>query len=59
MMKRKVGQRETQRAYAHARSCSASEESDKVRRTGYTPSCCGISEKYFSLLPPLLVGPAE
>ena len=34
MMKRKVSQRETRRAYAHVRSNSGSEECDKVRRTG-------------------------
>ena len=35
-MKRKVAQRETQCAYAHARSNSGSEECEKVRRTGHT-----------------------
>ena len=35
-MKRKVAQRETQRAYAHARSYSGSEQCYKVRRTGHT-----------------------
>ena len=36
VLKRKVAQRRTQCAYAHARSHSGSEECDKVRRTGHT-----------------------
>ena len=36
-MKRKVEQRETQCAYAHAHSYCGSVECDKVRRTGHTP----------------------
>ena len=61
MMKRKVEQRETRRAYAHPRSCSASEECDKVRRTGHTPIFCGSAGSEVALLPapsPLL-GPAS
>jgi hypothetical protein len=50
-MKRKVAQRETQRAYAHASSCSAAEECDKVRRTGQNPIFCGSAESYVALLP--------
>ena len=43
-MKRKVAQRETQCAHAHARSNSGSEECDKVRRTGQTPIFFGSAE---------------
>ena len=50
-MKRTVEQRETQRAYAHARSHSGSEECDKVRRTGQNPVFCGSAEIYAVLLP--------
>ena len=41
-MKRKVPQRRTQCAYAHARSHSGSEECDKVRRTGHTLCSAGV-----------------
>ena len=41
-MKRKVAQRRTQCAYAHARSHSGSEECDKVRRTGHTLCSAGV-----------------
>ena len=51
MMKRKVEQRETQRAYVHARSYCVSVECDKVRRTGQTPISCGSVESDVALLP--------
>jgi hypothetical protein len=41
-MKRKVAQRRTQCAYAHARLHSGSEEYDKVRRTGHTLCSAGV-----------------
>ena len=41
-MKRKVAQRETRRAYAHARSHSGSEQCYKVRRTGHTLCSVGV-----------------
>jgi hypothetical protein len=41
-MKRKVAQRETQRAYAHARSYSGSEQCYKMRRTGHTSCSAGV-----------------
>ena len=41
-MTRKVEQRETRRAYAHARSYSGSEHCYKVRRTGHTLYSVGV-----------------
>ena len=41
-MKRKVAQRRTQCAYAHARSHSGSEQCYKVRRTGHTLYSVGV-----------------
>ena len=41
-MKRKVAQRETRRAYAHARSYSGSEQCYKVRRIGHTLCSVGV-----------------
>jgi hypothetical protein len=50
-MKRKVEQRETQRAYATAHSYTGSVECDKVRRTGHTPILFGSAESDVALLP--------
>jgi hypothetical protein len=41
-MNRKVAQRRTQCAYAHARLHSGSEEYDKVLRTGHTLCSAGV-----------------
>ena len=50
-MKRKVAQRETQRAYPHARLKLGSVECNKVRRTGQTPISSGSAEIDVALLP--------
>jgi hypothetical protein len=59
-MKRKVEQRETQRAYAHARSHSGSEECYKVRRTGHTLCSAGVTRATLPCsLRPLYMQPAR